>query len=105
MLDGGVVGGVVDGVVDGVVGGAVGGTVATAVVEGNGVATEADGASGLEGAPMVGGVGGSPFGSHPMSAMAATETRAADERPTRVVVSGVRRLVPQKTQAASFERT
>lgn len=84
---------------------AVGGAVTTAVTEGNGVAAEADGATGLEGASMTGAVGGSTLGSHPISAMAATETSAADESPPRRLASGARRLVPQKTQAASFERT
>jgi len=82
----------------------VGGVVATAVVEGSGVAAEADGATGLEGTSRTGAVGGSTLGSHPISAMAATETSAAEESPPRRLVSG-RRLVPQKTQAASLERT
>ena len=84
---------------------AVGGVVATALVGGNGAAAEADGATGLEGASMRGAVGGSTLGSQPISARAATETSAADESPPRVLASGARRLVPQKTQAASFERT
>jgi hypothetical protein len=78
------------------------------VADGDGVAAADEGAGvgamGLEGASITGAVGGSTLGSHPISAIAATETSAAEERPPRRLVSG-RRLVPQKTQAASFERT
>jgi hypothetical protein len=97
--------------------GAVGGVVTTAVegAEGAGAAVAdavgvAGGPTGLEGASMTGAVGGSTLGSHPMRAMAATDTSAADESPARRLASGAvaaedGSLVPQKTQAASFERT
>jgi hypothetical protein len=95
-------------------GAAVGGVVTTAVEGAEGAdadaAAVAGGATGLEGASMTGAVGGSTLGSHPMRAMAATDTSAADESPARRLASGAvaaedGRLVPQKTQAASFERT
>ena len=83
--------------------GAVDGVVAVAADEAD--EGDGDGMPGLDGASMTGAVGGSTFGSQPIKAKAATETSAADEMPPRMLVSGARRLVPQKTQAASLERT